>query len=425
MATQAASPAIIPDRAAGHDPAVEAQCRQLREQLGAFGYQWLCATAVYPKLRFPLSTYLGAVVAAGLGRAPPNEDDQFALFRLPWFRHGWIPEELRLALIADLDPRLATAVRAAIERTLYSATIADTDPDASGPVPLAEPPLRWRAMLHAYWEAASPDAPERDRIFNRYMSGRPVTATAIDRTKRLERLLGPQLHALLQHGRPLLAIAALASIAAALTADSWLRPSFERQRQVAIPVDQAVAEEPAREPESELPVSPKPDSERAPKDPLIVGGSTPPVTTRPPAGEAELPVSPKAGPGRVPSNGPDDINAAADDSLPPDCQFSPYSTCGLSSAPPATTSVTAGPDGSRSVEQRGTDPMAAYREAQKIQSVQRALSREGYEGPADGILGRLTVEAIRRYQQRMGLPVTGKIDDELLKSLGDSPTGRE
>jgi len=407
MATQADSRATSSSRQAPLGAPVEAQCRHLREQLGAFGYQWLCAAAVYPRLRFPLSLYLGAVIAAELKRPPPGEDDQFALFRLPWFRHGWLPEDLRLALIADLEPRLAPAVRSAIERALYSAAIGDTDLDAPGPVPLEEPPLRWRSMLHAYWEAASPDAPERDRIFIRYMKGRAVTADAIARTRRFERLLGPHLAALLQHGRPLLAAAALACVAAALTADDWLRPSLERQQQRAVPAEERVEEERAEDLAGETPVSPKLDEGDPTADPTNVAAPAPPVAKQlPPADE---PVNNK-------------VVASTEDPLPPDCQFSPYSTCGASPGPLSPTIEKEGPTGSPSGEQTAKDPMAAYRAWQNILRVQRALEKEGvYKGDADGMMGEATEAAIRRYQEQNGLSVTGKIDDTLLQSLGLAP----
>jgi hypothetical protein len=51
--------------------------------------------------------------------------------------------------------------------------------------------------------------------------------------------------------------------------------------------------------------------------------------------------------------------------------------------------------------------------------VQIALRREGYyRGPIDGAIGRGTRYAIREYQYDYGLPVTGRIDRRLIRSLG-------
>lgn len=51
--------------------------------------------------------------------------------------------------------------------------------------------------------------------------------------------------------------------------------------------------------------------------------------------------------------------------------------------------------------------------------VQRALARRGfYRGSIDGDVGPGTRGAIREYQYRHGLEVTGRIDRSLLRSLG-------
>ncbi|HEY2614695.1 MAG TPA: peptidoglycan-binding domain-containing protein [Chthoniobacterales bacterium] len=50
--------------------------------------------------------------------------------------------------------------------------------------------------------------------------------------------------------------------------------------------------------------------------------------------------------------------------------------------------------------------------------VQRWLARVGYyRGPIDGVIGAGTRHAIRSYQRARGLPVTGRIDDELLDAM--------
>ena len=50
--------------------------------------------------------------------------------------------------------------------------------------------------------------------------------------------------------------------------------------------------------------------------------------------------------------------------------------------------------------------------------VQVALARRGYyRGEIDGIVGPGTRSAIRRYQYDQGYPVTGRVDDRLLRML--------
>jgi localization factor PodJL len=50
--------------------------------------------------------------------------------------------------------------------------------------------------------------------------------------------------------------------------------------------------------------------------------------------------------------------------------------------------------------------------------VQRLLAEQGYDpGPADGLLGRQTIEAITEFQQSAGMPATGQIDNGLVAAL--------
>ena len=86
---------------------------ELKNYLGRHGYQWLCACAVYPELYWELSLRLGELVQEHFELAKealPLE----RLIRLPWFRQGKLPRELRLLLNKDLDSELARKVRQAL-----------------------------------------------------------------------------------------------------------------------------------------------------------------------------------------------------------------------------------------------------------------------------------------------------------------------
>jgi peptidoglycan hydrolase-like protein with peptidoglycan-binding domain len=51
--------------------------------------------------------------------------------------------------------------------------------------------------------------------------------------------------------------------------------------------------------------------------------------------------------------------------------------------------------------------------------VQSELSRSGYyTGQIDGVIGSGTRQAIREFQTKHGLPVTGRINPKLLDTLG-------
>lgn len=55
----------------------------------------------------------------------------------------------------------------------------------------------------------------------------------------------------------------------------------------------------------------------------------------------------------------------------------------------------------------------------QLQDVQAVLKRLGYyQGTVDGLAGPNTSAAISAYQKRMGLAVSGRVDERLLKELG-------
>ncbi|MDR1709612.1 MAG: peptidoglycan-binding protein [Candidatus Accumulibacter sp.] len=54
----------------------------------------------------------------------------------------------------------------------------------------------------------------------------------------------------------------------------------------------------------------------------------------------------------------------------------------------------------------------------KIEEAQRLLAGRGYApGPADGLMGRRTREALKRFQTDAGLPATGRADAKTLEAL--------
>ena len=56
----------------------------------------------------------------------------------------------------------------------------------------------------------------------------------------------------------------------------------------------------------------------------------------------------------------------------------------------------------------------------QVRGVQNALKAKGYGLSADGILGKHTRAALRKYQKANGLKVTGQIDKATLRSLNIS-----
>jgi localization factor PodJL len=55
-----------------------------------------------------------------------------------------------------------------------------------------------------------------------------------------------------------------------------------------------------------------------------------------------------------------------------------------------------------------------------IRKIQVLLAEQGYDpGPADGVVGPKTVDAVRAYQRRIGQPETGQIDGTLIAALAE------
>jgi hypothetical protein len=122
--------------------------RSLSQQLGPFGYQWLCACAVFPVLHPALTLCLGDEIAAATGRKRPNEDEVLTICRLPWFRKGWMPEELRQRLAHDIADPLQDTVRSTISRFIYSVLEASSQSnDRPPPLRLVTPPHNWNSVL--------------------------------------------------------------------------------------------------------------------------------------------------------------------------------------------------------------------------------------------------------------------------------------
>lgn len=75
-----------------------------------------------------------------------------------------------------------------------------------------------------------------------------------------------------------------------------------------------------------------------------------------------------------------------------------------------------------SAQMRGMPAAAAGMSAPSVMAVQDALAREGFPLKVDGVLGPATREAIKAFQARHQLPVTGAADAATLAklNLGDA-----
>ncbi len=62
---------------------------------------------------------------------------------------------------------------------------------------------------------------------------------------------------------------------------------------------------------------------------------------------------------------------------------------------------------------------------QCIMSVQKQLKQQGmYKGPVDGVAGRKTQAAVKKFQSQKGLQATGQIDEQTLSQMNVQPSGK-
>jgi len=71
------------------------------------------------------------------------------------------------------------------------------------------------------------------------------------------------------------------------------------------------------------------------------------------------------------------------------------------------------------------DKIAAKTDRMSVRSHQQALKDKGYDpGPIDGIHGPRTSAAVREYQKKEGMTVTGRFDDDTMGRLSGTGTVR-
>jgi hypothetical protein len=209
---------------------VEILRTELQYYLGLETYYWLAACALYPRLQWGITLFLGHQITAPAG----FNQRLMALARLPWFRHGTMPEWFRTSLVMSLPAEQEQKIRKALDQLLLSALenpegfeleIASDLTEETAP-----PPRSWIGRLlsrvkdrikaikdqharRAFLNAAPPDSRLRDYVFLSFLSGQKPDRLAVSFPKRLRRLLFPGGHAI-RGVRPqvLLLMAALLSV---------------------------------------------------------------------------------------------------------------------------------------------------------------------------------------------------------------------
>jgi hypothetical protein len=168
---------------------------ELRSYLGADGFTWLAACAVFPDLHWTITAYLGQRLRNATGQPLIANCPLLRLARLPWFRLGLLPDWLRLPLVLSLEPEQQSAVRQALTQLLLGAVEASeleggelgtaqltVASDQGRSLPRLLPPL-----LERLRRRSGATSPLRDHLFLRFLQDRPLLAA--DAPESLRRLM--------------------------------------------------------------------------------------------------------------------------------------------------------------------------------------------------------------------------------------------
>ena len=152
--------------------------RQLRAWLGGDGYRCLLACAVYPGLAWNLTLHLAiALIPAG-----EREETLGRLVRLPWFRHGRMPQWLRAFFTEKLDPdesnRVTNLLREFVERKAASGAGSQAG-------------LEFTKREIADELGAEGKAPTHDYVFLSFLLGRKARLRDLEAPGWLRNLLYP------------------------------------------------------------------------------------------------------------------------------------------------------------------------------------------------------------------------------------------
>jgi formylglycine-generating enzyme required for sulfatase activity len=180
---------------------------EIKDYLDPREWRWFCACAVYPEVTWDLTLFLGHAL---FGREEEWRnhwmDSMLRLIRLPWFRHGSMPEWLRLKLDESLDVADARQVRMEINRLLSTANDDKQNKVAlSYAVPQGNELVNWLKdwwhvlRLFAGMKKDEDDDPFCDYVFLRFMTGRSLNRLAVMLPDALQRLF-------FQKGKPWLGV---------------------------------------------------------------------------------------------------------------------------------------------------------------------------------------------------------------------------
>ena len=163
----------------------------LRDYLGERTFHWLAACAVFPGIYPALTLFLGERLRDRDDATTPlgDETGMLKLARLPWFRHGTMPDWLRVALIQGMTNPQVKAVRTRLTEFL----LRPRQDSGSGPkLKIAAPHDKMGERLRALFVKIRREPQSgalREQIFLTFMIGRWLTPLTVTAPRALQQLL--------------------------------------------------------------------------------------------------------------------------------------------------------------------------------------------------------------------------------------------
>ena len=152
---------------------VQEMLTALHRYLGADGFLWLSACAVFPELHWNITLYLGNVLCGAAGEPLLKTVSITDLALLPWFRTGYLPDWLRLKLITALSPAAEAEIRKVLGELLVlkiSGSVGEWQLTLARQEPASVLHKLAASLLRIVSRQAPPESPFRDYIFLEFMT---------------------------------------------------------------------------------------------------------------------------------------------------------------------------------------------------------------------------------------------------------------
>lgn len=175
-----------PMRWTGRDMPPEAEVKtlvdDLKNYLGENVFYWLCATAVYPELRWELTLHLGSALSDDSGNSLLNPDRLIRLARLPWFRFGYMPDWIRLTLINNF-PSIQEKITRNILSELISSVYQGEDFHLIFSRNKSNYLTQTKRLLNALFRVMPAENIMQDQIFIKFITGHSTRKLSITITE--------------------------------------------------------------------------------------------------------------------------------------------------------------------------------------------------------------------------------------------------